>query len=260
MRMKLCDRLNLRPNLYDYTSKLESVEIAKSERPSATDFERACKKFDLPRSRTFLALAYYYSDHHEGARKEAEKSIPDIDEFLFGDWRNVFLTAEKSVDPAWWKRHFMWMQIFEIAVLWAVVLDEWQFVTRVGDFPEPDSYISDGYDRRDRDLYVAWAAFLRHAPGEVQRLLEPLEKSKERSFKLRAILIRSAAERNADALQKALEDWLSFYRKWEFPKEHITKKVSIEGTFFVHWAEKEGIALKVPPEYEDHIVRLPCMR
>ena len=56
--------------------------------------------------------------------------------------------------------------------------------------------------------------------------------------------------------QKALVKWLEYYRKEEFPKEKVTKKITIEGTFFVHWGEKEGLPVTVPPEFADHIVRL----
>ena len=151
-----------------------------------------------------------------------------------------------------------WMQLFEAAVLWGSVLGRWDFLKRVGSFPESDSCISDGYRAVDRDLYVAWAAFLRGAPAaEIDPLLEKVQSGRSRPAKLVLAMLRAGLTRDGGALQKALVEWLKYYRKEEFPKEKVTKKITIEGTFFVHWAEKEGIPVTVPPEFVDHIVRLP---
>ena len=51
-------------------------------------------------------------------------------------------------------------------------------------------------------------------------------------------MLRAALARDAVAFRVALMKWLKHYRKEEFPKEKVTEKISIEGTFFVHWAER----------------------
>ena len=171
--MKLFQRLNLRPSFADYSGDLEGVAIAKNVNPNADEYDRAWKKFKLPSRRHFLSIACYYSDEHALVKEHASQCIPELEEFFFGDWRNTFQTPEKTIDPGWWKRRFIWMQLFEAAALWGSVLGRWDFLQRVGTFPEPDSCISDGYRAVDRDLYVAWAAFLRGAaPTEIEPLLE----------------------------------------------------------------------------------------
>lgn len=256
--MKLYERLKLRSQFWDFRLGFRSVEIAKNVSPSASDYDRAWKKFDLPRCRGLLCLACYYSDEHSLVQEHGSQCIPEMEEFFFGDWRNTFQTPEKTVDAGWWKRSFIWMQIFEAAVLWGSVLGRWDFLKRVGQFPEPDSCISDGYRAVDRDLYVAWAAFLRGASAaEIEPLLEQVQSGRSRPAKLVLAMLRGALSRDGGALQKALVEWLKYYRKEEFPKEKVTKKITIEGTFFVHWAEKEGVEISVPPEFADHIVRLP---
>ncbi len=77
------------------------------------------------------------------------------------------------------------------------------------------------------------------------------------SWPLVLALLRTGLARDAAAFQRALVQWLKYYRKEEFPKVKVTKKITIKGTFFIHWAEKEGIPLTVPPEFADHIVRVP---
>jgi len=98
------------------------VEIAKRVNPRADDFDRAWKKFDLPACQHLLTLAYYYCDEYGLAKELASQCIGELDEFFFGDWRNTFHTPEKTVDAGWWERRFIWMQLFEAAVLWGSVL------------------------------------------------------------------------------------------------------------------------------------------
>jgi hypothetical protein len=255
--MKLHERLCLRSHFWSLADKVEGVEIANTINPKANDYDRAWKKFDLPFCRHLLSLGYYYSDEHGLAKEHADQCIPELAEFFFGDWRNTSQTPEKSIDPGWWKRGFIWMQLFEAAVLWGSVLGRWDFLKRVGYFPDPDSCISDGYRAVDRDLYVAWAAFLRGASAEeIEPLLEQVQSGRSRPAKLVLAMIRAGLSKDAAAFQKALVKWLEHYRKEEFPKEKMTKKITVEGTFFVHWAKKEGLPVAVPPEFTDHIVRL----
>lgn len=253
--MKLYEKLSLRPGMWDTSEMKLMVETC--QKPSSDCYDRAWDKESLPRSRSILALAHYYSDEHAIVREHASQCIPEMEEFFFGDWRNTFQTPEKIIDPGWWKRGLIWMQLFEAAVLWGSVLGRWDFLKRVGYFPEPDGCISDGYRAVDRDLYVAWAAFLRGASAEeIEPLLEQVQSGRSRPAKLVLTLIRAGLSKDAAAFQKALVKWLEHYRKEEFPKEKVTKKITIEGTFFVHWAEKEGLPVTVPPEFTDHIVRL----
>lgn len=242
--------------MWDTREKVLMVETC--QKPSRTDFAKAWDKESLPRALSVLALAYYYSDEYGLVKEHASQCLTEVEEFFFGDWRNTFQTPEKRIDSGWWKRGFIWMQVFEAAVLWGSVLGKWDYLKRVGSFPESDSCISDGYRAVDRDLYVAWGAFLREAPlPEIAPLLVQVQSGRSRPAKLVLALIQAGLARDTVAFQKALDDWLKHYRKEEFPKEQVAKKITIEGTFFVHWAEKEGVSVTVPLEFADHIVRIP---
>jgi hypothetical protein len=256
--MTLHERLGLKTSMWDPTHKIEAVELAKQVPSNASDYDRAWTKFGVPADRNRLTLAYYYCDNHELVKEHAAQCITELEEFFFGEWRNTFETPEMTLDARWWKRRFVWMQLFEAAVLWGSVLGRWHFLKRVSTFPEPDSCISDTYRAVDRDLYVAWAAFLRDStPAEIDPLLRQVQSGQSRSAKLVLTLLQAGLVRDVGAFQKALNEWLKYYRKEQFPREKITKKITIEGTFFVHWAEKERISVVVPPEFVDHIVRIP---
>ena len=255
--MKLCEKLQIPPHFCDFPELDRSVELARQLPPSPTDYDRAWSKFEISSSLLLLSLAYYYAGESTLAATHARENIVECDDFFFGSWRSEYKTPKKIIDPAYWKREFDWIEIFEAALLWASVLNEWQFLKKVGTFPEPNSFFGEDYKAQDRDLYVATGAFLRGAPrAEMDRLLDQANAGSKKTCKFLVSVLRGCLDHDAAALQKSLVEYLKHYKKNEFPKEYIRKKISIEGTFFVHWAEKEKLPLTVPPEFEDHIVRL----
>jgi hypothetical protein len=235
---------------------LSSLNISLTLNPKS-EFEIAWKKYNQAADRSLLAILYYLVEEDDNARKHASEFFIAANELLFGSWRSEFTKPEKTTDAAYWKHSFNWMQIFEAALLWGSVLGEWEFLKKLAAFPQPDSCISSGYGSQGRDLYVALGAFLREAPkAELDTLLVRASAGPKKFCKLSAAVIRACIARDAAMIEKTLTDFLKYYKKREFPKEDITKKVSSEGTFFVHWAEKEKLAITVPPEFADYIVRL----
>lgn len=234
-----------------------SLELLKNTLSSTppTAYEMAWKKLSLADDRSLVAILYFMLEDDLSSKKHALEIIGACEEFFFGTWRFEFLTPEKKIEPAWWKRRFIWMQTFETALLWGSVLGRWDFLEKIGTFPEPDSCISDGYRDQDRDLYVALGAFLRRAPpAELEALLEKAATGSRKSCKLLVSVIHACLARDTVLLQKSLLDFLKHYKKNDFPKQEITKKISILGTLFVHWAKNEGLIITVPPEFIDHIV------
>jgi len=150
-----------------------------------------------------------------------------------------------------------WIAIFDVVLLWGSVLGRWDLLAKVGEFPGPDSYITDEQTRQDRDLYIAIGRFLDGDPrGELRGLLASVEAGRRKFCRLLAKVIGAAHERNIYQMQQALNDFFAYYKSVEFPKEVITKKISIHATFFVHWVENEKLPIIVPKKYADHIVRL----
>jgi hypothetical protein len=254
--MKLHERLRLRPAMWNTERGTRSVELCQQSNPQASDYERAWDKNHLTVARMVLALRYYYSDEITLAKAHAADCLLEIEDFLLGPWRAQFRTPDGQIDPAWWRQRLIWIHAFEGALLWGSVLGRWDFLARVGGFPEKDACLSDGYNARYRDLFVAWGAFLRGVTGGDLEILLSGPSEGRGACRYSARLMQAAATRNAAAFQTGLDKLLRHYREHDFPKEEITKKVSIEATFFVHWAEKEGLSVTVPSQSTDHIVRL----
>jgi hypothetical protein len=253
----LYKRLHLDPKWWSYKEMEASIPLATRLPPKPSDFNRAWAKANLPFTRFLLSLACYYAGEIELARNHGKKCIEECDEFFFGDWRNTYKTGENQIDPGWWKRETEWMWIFECALVWGSVLGEWQFLAKVGAFPESDSYIFEDYIPQDRNMYVAIGRLLcDDSKNDLEDFLRLAEVGPRVYCRLLVPLIRAVLARDTNLFQERLTKYLRHYVSEKFPEEKFTSKISIHGTVFVHWAEKEGLAIKVPPEYADHIVRM----
>lgn len=235
-------------------TSLELLEITLASKP-ATHYEAAWKKFSTVCDHSTVAILFFALGDEPTSKMHGTEVITACEEFFFGAWRSEFLTPEKRVDPPWWKRRFIWMQVFEAALLWGSVLGRWDCLRKVGTFPEPDNCISDGYKSQDRDLYVALGALLRDAPpAELNALLEKAATGSRKPAKLSVAIIKAWLLRDSALYQRVLIDFLKNYKINDFPTQEITNKISILGTFFVHWARKEKLTIVVPSEFDDHIV------
>jgi hypothetical protein len=232
---KLSERLELLPDWTDVQKWLASIEAVQGLPPRATEFDVACSKSRVASTRSLLALVAYFAEQPQLATSYAEQCLNESKEFLFGEWRNTYLAENKRIDPKWWKRNLMWMPVFEGVLLWGAVLGQWAALKEVGTFPEADGYLSHDYRAQERDLYVALGGFLRSAPvNELRELLDRAATGGSKRCKLAVAVVRACLARDAAGLQEALNAFLKHYKKIEFPKQDIIKKISVEGTLFVH--------------------------
>lgn len=254
----LYKRLHLENKWWNYEQMEPSIELATRLPPTADDYDRGLSKGRLPFNRFLVSLACYYAGELELTRSHAEKCIEESAEFFFGPWRTQYKTEDNIVDPSWWKRNLQWMRVFECALLWGSVLWKWEFLRNIGTFPERDSIIALDYTEQDRDLFMAIGRLLYGASEqELEECLELAEAGPRENCKLLVDVMRSILLRDVGRLQAKLIRFLEYYKAETFPKEEFTAKISIHGTLFVHWAEKQRLGIKVPLEFEDYIVRLP---
>jgi hypothetical protein len=240
---------------------LENLEITPSTTPNTLDDvdEMVYDRLSQVEMRSVVVILYYAREDDRSANSQAQKAVSAAEDFFFGSWRakTYKLEDDEPVNADRLRREFDWMGAFEAALLWTSVLGKWKFLKKLGAFPRPDSHIDTDYTKQIRDLYVALGAFFCGASGrELDGLLERASVGPKTRCKLMVSMIRAAQARDAALLQKGLIKLLIYYKKSEFPRPFTPKKVSMDGTLFVHWAEKEKLPLTVPPEFADHIVRL----
>jgi hypothetical protein len=248
------ERLGLTEEQVGIKISLELLEITRLSKPQS-NLDKAFNRFSLAVDPFLVSILYFLLEDEFSSRKYATEAVDAAADFFGGAWRSELLTAEKKVDESYGKRAFIWMEVFEAALLCGSVLGRWEFLEKAGTFPEPYSCVSDEYKNQDRDLYVAIAALLRKSPiSELEGSLEKAAAGSKKSCKALVAVMRAGLARDVALFQKTLIAFLNYYKKSDFPNPDITKKISIFGTFFVHWAKKEGFVITIPPEFADHIV------
>ena len=253
--MKLYERLKIQ-NFAGAGTHLGMLQTAERE-STKTEFEAAWNRLNRADLRGLLALDYYLLNDGQNAALHGRKCLCEADEFLFGRWRSDFKTPGGAVDPRWWKERFTWMEVYEHCLLWGAALADWSFLKRVSQFPEEAACLSMGTKPQDRDALVAIAAILRgdshdECASHINRLLAGPKKG----GKLLAAALKALLDMDSDAFEPSVAAYLQQYKKAEFPKDKLTKKVSIEGTLIVNWARYRGLDMEMPAEFEDHIVKL----
>ncbi len=99
-----------------------------------------------------------------------------------------------------------------------------------------------------------WWAGVRLKPATFEELIEH---GSRKRIKLLAICLQAIHKKRQADLDKALSDYLKYYRKNEFPRsEAINEKLSLDGTILYHVAVCAGLSPSVPADLADYIVIL----
>jgi hypothetical protein len=253
------ERLRIPNELADYEAYLRALERV-VKRSLESDYDRAWARLDGADRMNWVALTYYYSGKYAECHRYAEQFMDAADEFLLGDWRDKLIPPKfNEPESAWWKLNFSWMYIFEGALLWGSCLGQWDRLSKIATFPDDDAYVtSEDFKKEDRDVMVAVGSFLIDPSGQkTNELLERLESGKRKLHKAYAKVLRACGGEDAADINSALNEYLKEYKKSEFPKHSVSKKISIYGSFVFHWAAAtKGQEPSVNEEYLDHIVRL----
>jgi hypothetical protein len=59
-----------------------------------------------------------------------------------------------------------------------------------------------------------------------------------------------------ERFQKALEEYLRYFRKREFKKKELDKLLCLDGTTLLNIGRKRGLEFRIPPEVNDHLIQL----
>ena len=70
------------------------------------------------------------------------------------------------------------------------------------------------------------------------------------------ITARAGKSMSVANVSNFFEKYLRYFRKSEFKKTSIDKLLSFDGSTMVNVRKKQGLEFKIPPEVQDHIVRL----
>lgn len=213
-------------------------------------------KSGLVTDATNVAICHYCLGNTPEAKRYAEKVVEHARDYFFGDWRGRIPTDLKTIDPGWWRIHAPWVGQLSESMCWATSLGDWKSVEFLAGYPAQESKPG-GATREDAAACFALASMLRGAaPADYEACFGVIRKGNKKKPKLVADVILALQAKNAGQFQKCLEAYLRYFRKSEFKKSSLDKLLCLDGTTLLNLGLRMGLAFSIPPEAEDHIIRL----
>lgn len=164
-----------------------------------------------------------------------------------------------------------WVSQYRTAIMWAVCLDDWDAAHRLSQYPSDLTVDTISERRSEAPWYCLLAAFIRGG-GPVSRIEaapeefvssvkegsyeEAIVNGRSKRLKLLSAALRAIADRDRDRVETAMDKYLSYYRKSEFPRDVLEDKVSVDGTILYYLAIRNDVPVPVSRLAFDNIVSL----
>jgi hypothetical protein len=225
-------------------------------RSDATDFDRAHELLSICHKKGLLALSYYYADDPSRAKQHAAEFLADAHGYFFGDWRMRYCHPE-GANPVLWMKKFDWMSVYELCILWGSATGDWNALSIISMFPEPESYVDFSHTAQDRDLFLAISAYCAGLPqSTILDAVRHAVSHRNMKCRLAASALGAIASRDDLAFRKAFRQLLAHHEAKDFLKVDMLCRISILGTFLYHTAIRAGMEADSAIACGDYIVRL----
>lgn len=254
--MKRSERLGLLPENVGIEDRLKFVTMA----DSWTDYSRRwlvdTHLYEQASSRAVAAVCFFLEDDLARATSFGTEALLRANIYFFGDWRHTYKAEEVEKNREYWRRHAPWMSLFEECLFLAATLGHWDQLQALAQYPNQECGVDIDSKPEERFLLLAIAEYLRsnEFAGDVNNYLEPAISGKATRPALLAQLFRAIAARSIGASQECLVAYLKHYKRTEFPRRDITKKLCLMGSFFVALARRNQMTLEIPEAYADYLV------
>ncbi len=222
-----------------------------------TPFNTALYLSSKVSSHSVAALDYYLLGMNREAKNVATHLLKFGPGAFLGDWRASFVSdSGKGSGHEALRRCVGMMGEFQGCILWGAVLGEWEFLRKIAEYPAEDDAIGSGLDEVDLHLFLAISSMFLEKQADLKKHLQRLMTEGGERGKLMASVIQSLSQRDETKTNEALHKYFAYFKRSEFPKRNIFKKVSVLATFAWHYGKYVGLKPVIDPKFIDHIVRL----
>ena len=207
-------------------------------------------KADMVSNSKMLAHDYYYLENKAEAKKAAKNLLDYTKEFFFGKWRIEVPGYKGNTEN--------WIEQFRQSICWGSCLGEWEKVKELAEYPRDEVIDAERWEPIEwRCWYLLIAGVLRGQPlGDFKKYVKTIGSGKKIREKLLLNLLIPILDSDIKNAEYALNEYLKYFKKYEFPRPGKNDLLCIDGTFLINFAAYKGLKLEYPSEYEDHIVKL----
>lgn len=206
---------------------------------------------------TWYAIEVYLEGDAVEAKQAAVGVVGAALEYFYGEWREKLETEDGKRGTEAWKPFCLWYDEVMQSLPFAAALSDWESMKRIAAYP-PENKLPEAAKAKGETAW-GWAliTFLRgQAPQKVEEFLVKAVSDKAKRPKVLAPVLTALLENNNAKFEKALMEYLAFYKKSEF-KRIVDKVMSLDGTILYHLGRKQGFAVELPGILSDHIIQFP---
>ncbi len=214
--------------------------------------------------REHVALAYFIMGDNASSRANGERLIGDVNDYLFGSWRDHY-TVKRSVrdeaTPRGWKqvdlvlgrdgcrRELEWMGQFRAGLLWSFCLNRPDEVLRMADYPSEDctdeSGLECGRGAVDKCYYLVLSDVIRGRPDPLDPIrVGVIERGRRKRPKLLLAALRRILQRDPEGFLAALAACISHHRKEDLPRAGLANKLALDATILYHVGATLGLPVR----------------
>lgn len=207
-------------------------------------------KADMVSNAKFLTHDYYYLEEKEEAKESARNLLDYTKEFFFGKWRNEIPGYPSDTEN--------WIEQFRQSICWGSCIGEWEKIKEIAEYPKENVIEAERWEPIEfRCWYLLIAGVLRGQQlSSLEKYVKTIEEGGKRREKLLLKLLMAIIGKNIENAENALNGYLKYFKKYEFPRPGKNDLLCIDGTFLINFAAYKNLKIDYPSEYDDYIVKL----
>ncbi|QDU44736.1 hypothetical protein Mal52_32220 [Symmachiella dynata] len=202
--------------------------------------------------------ALYVLGDKKSARVWAERGVAYALEFFFGVWRDQVPSGNGRNQPPnreWQDRSLNWVEPLEEALVLATILERWDDVRRLAEFPRDDISENDGIVAVMDACWLYLCGVIRgRDPQELEPFQQRVIDQGRKRDKLFLEFVKALARGEGVALQQAADEYFKQFLRVETRKDMTS--FDWDGTILVHYATHLGYDLQIPEKYRKYFVTL----
>lgn len=241
------------------------IEVVQEDWRSIGDYSNpthdqdACRTGDLTTCMNAVLLQHFEVVHPLGdVRAYAEKVVTIALDYFFGPWRDAYsFYPKKPWNRNQCRKRLEWVAPYLEGLLCAMLLDDWEAVLRLADWPGPDVNRKDlDYTPADIDYYILQARHLKGSPtSESKRLVASIQTGPKQRAKKLLKALQAIEAGDAPRFEAALNVYLKHFWSYEAELDELERSVSMDGSILWHVARRAGLPLPaLPVQWMDLIV------
>lgn len=203
-----------------------------------------------------LTLVHYMLGDVPQVVASAKEMLNETEVYFFGDWRQTATATDGSSGVEWWHQNALWMDPYIGSLAWASALDDWQSAKTIARYADERCEAPNPTDEMKWIYLMLRDLILDDRLGGAASCTERVLKG--RSLNARSFLpvILALEGRQPSEFEKAMNEYLAYFRKHQFKRNSLGRLFSFEATVALGLWRRSGGNLEISAKFADFVLRI----